>query len=254
MAHHDYSAKSVFWLLLNGALVVLMVFGLIAVGTLIRYSNAIAPSRTITVSGVGKTEITPDIATYSFSVVSQGTDPGTLQQQNSKKMNDAISFVKSQGVVAGDIKTTGYNLYPRYKYDKEDGRSSTDGYELTQTVTVKIRNLDKVGAVLSGLVSSGVNQGNDLRYSVENPEDQRVKARAEAFENAYLKARTMAAQNGVYLARVVNFSENGPYGGPVYMEKSFPSAVGMGGDNMMPSTEPGTEEIQVNVSVTYEIR
>jgi uncharacterized protein YggE len=250
---HDYSAKGMFWFLLNCVLVLAMVLGLVGIGTLIRYSNAVVPSRIITVSGEGKTAIKPDIATYSFSVVSQGTDPEKVQKGNTEKMNKAISFVKEMGIKDADIKTTGYNLYPRYSYDKETGRSLNDGYELTQTVTIKIRDLETVGKVLSGLVRVGVNQAGSLQYSVENPEAQRAKARQEAFDNAYIKASQMAYQNGVRIARVINFSENN-YGGPIYYGKAMSAMVeGRGGD-MAPMTEPGTEEIVVNVSVTYEIR
>ncbi len=253
MASNNYSAREFFWLIINATLVLAMVFGLVGIGTLVRYSNAIIPSRTITVSGEGKTEIAPDIATYSFSVVSSGKDTDLIQQENTKKMNQAITFVKEQGVKAEDIKTTGYNLYPRYAYDRDTGKQSLDGYELTQSVVVKIRNLDNVGKVLSGLVKAGVNQAGDLRYSIEKPEAQRAKARQEAFDNAYTKASQMAAQNGVHIARVINFSESTNGGGPIYYVKGAPMAVGMGGDSA-PNTEPGTEEVNITVTVTYEIQ
>lgn len=247
----DLSTKNVFWMLLNGVLVIAMIIGLVGTGALLRYSNATISGRTITVSGEGKTEVAPDIATYSFSMVSQGSDPAKIEQDNTAKMNKAVDFVRAQGIAEKDIKTTGYNLYPRYAYDKDSGSSRIDGYELTRSVTIKIRDLTKVGAILSGLIKTGVNQGNDLRYSVENPEMQRAKARAEAFSQAYEKAYRMATQNNVSLGRVVTFNESTPYPGPIYFEKAY-SGVGMGGD--VPSMPSGTEEVKVSVSVVYEIR
>lgn len=247
----EQTSKSLFWTLLNASLVVVIVFGLIGTGTLIRYSNAIVPSRTITITGEGKTQITPDVATYSFSVVSEGVDPDRIQQQNTEKMNAAIAFVKQQGVAAADIKTTGYNLYPRYRYEKDSGRSSIDGYELTQTVSLKIRDLGKVGTILGGLVKAGVNQAGSLQYAIDDPEAQREEARKEAFAHAYRKARQMAAQSGVELARVVSFSESS------YNDRPMPFygvAMGKGGEAAVPATEPGTEEVAITVSVTYEIR
>ena len=252
MPQHDYSAKSIFWLLINATLVLVMVFALIGIGTMVRYSNAIVPSRTITVTGEGKTQITPNIATDSFSVITQGSDASVIQQENTAKMNAAIEFLKTQGVKTEDIKTTGYNLYPRYNYGKDGGTAKIDGYELTQTVSFKIRDLTKVGAILSGVVKAGVNQMGSLSYSVENPELQRSVAREQAFNDAYMKASAMAAQNGVQLARVITFSESGG-DRPMYYDKVMSAAVPMGG-GAVPMLEPGTQETIVSVAVTYELR
>ena len=250
---HDYSAKAMFWRLLNAVLVLAMVLALIGIGTMIRYGNAIVSARTITVSGEGKTQITPDIATYSFSVVTQGADPAKIQQQNAQKMNDAIAFVKNAGVKPVDIQSTGSNLYPRYSYSKDSGQQKIDGYEFTQTATIKIRDLLKVGTIMTGLVNAGVNQMGSLQYSIENPEMQRAVARQRAFNDAYAKARDMAAQNGVRITHVVTFSESMGYGGPVFYDKAVMMSAGAPAP-IMPTTEPGTQETTVTVSVTYEIR
>jgi hypothetical protein len=247
-----YNVKSIFWILINSCLVILLMFGLIGVGTLIRYNNAIVPSRTITVSGEGKTSIAPDLATITFSVVSQGDKPEEIQKANTTKINKAIAFVKEQGVKAEDIKTTGYNMYPRYKYDKDSGESSISGYELSQSVTVKIRALDKASIIVGGLTSTGINQIGSLEYSVENPEAQRARAREEAFANARQKAMEMSYANGVSLVRVINFSEQaGMYPTPYYGVMEAKS--GMGGA-VTPDLQPGSEEVKIQVSVTYEIR
>lgn len=245
--------KSTFWILINSCLVMLLLIGLIGVGTLIRYSNAIVPSRVITVTGEGKTSITPDLATITFSVVSQGAKPEDIQKANTEKINRAIAYVKDQGVKTDDIKTTGYNLSPRYKYDKDSGESSISGYELNQTVTVKIRDLDKAGMIVGGLTITGINQIGSLEYSIENPEVQRARAREEAFANARQKAQDMASENGVKLVRVINFTEQG---GSIYppMYYGAMEAKGMGGGGPTPVLQPGTQDVNISVSVTYEIR
>lgn len=249
----DYSAKAMFWRLLNSTIVLLMVFALIGIGTLLRYSNAIVPSRTVTVTGEGKTLVAPNIATDSFSVISQGVDAAVIQQENTVKMNAAIDFLKAQGIAAEDIKTTGYNLYPRYNYGRDgSGAPKIEGYELTQTVTFKVRDLTKVGTILSGLVKSGVNQLGALEYSVEYPEMQKSVARQQAFNDAYMKARSMATASGVDIVRVITFSEMGG-NQPIYYAKAMPMTANIGGD-MSPNLEPGSQETSVMVSVTYEIR
>ena len=244
--------KSTFWILINSCLVLVLLFGPIGVGTMLRYSNAIVPSRVITVTGEGKTSIAPDLATVTFSVVSQGAKPEEIQTTNTEKINKAVAFVKAQGVKPEDIKTTGYNLSPRYKYDKDSGESSISGYELSQTVTVKIRALDKAGEIVGGLTMTGINQIGSLQYSIENPEAQRARAREEAFASARQKARDMAGANGVHLVRVISFTEQ-PTGSypPIYYGAM--EAKGMGG-SVAPDLQPGSEEVNVSVSVTYEIR
>ena len=246
-------AKSTFWILINSSLVMVILFGLIGVGTLLRYSNAIVPSRTIFVSGEGKTSISPDLATVTFAVVSQGSKPTDIQKANTEKINKAIAFIKDQGIKAEDIQTTGYNLFPRYSYSKENGESSISGYELNQTVTVKIRALDKVGEIVGGLTGVGINQIGSLAYSIENPEAQRSRARMAAFADAQQKAQDMASENGVRLVRVITFSESSPYSGPV-----FYSAMSKGGSMseaaIAPDLQAGSQEVNVTVSVTYEIR
>src|SRR4030042_2540396 len=99
-----------------------------------KYTNSLMPARTVSVSAEGKVTVSPDIAKLSFSVVSEGKNPETLAESNNKKMNAAIDFVKSKGIEEKDVKTTDYNLSPRYAYDEDTRRSFISGYTLTQTV------------------------------------------------------------------------------------------------------------------------
>lgn len=251
----QYSARHWFWILINSVLVIAILIGLVLSASLIRQSNAVIPSRTITVSAEGKAHIAPDIATLVFSVVSQGTTAEAVQTANTDKINLAIDYLKKQGVEAKDIQTSAYQLYPRYKYNQETSEQTIIGYELTQTVTVKIRALDKASVIVGGLATAGVNQISSFNYEVENPESPRDEARAEAFELAFAKARTMADQVGVRIARVVTFYESVGGGYPMpYYERAVMAQDGKGGAMNAPSLEPGQEEIVVSVSVTYEIR
>ncbi len=255
---HDYSSKTIFWYLINAAIVVAVVLGLMGIGTMVRYSNAIAPSRTIQVNGEGKLDITPDVATITASVVTRGTDSVKVQAENTQKMNSIVAFVKSQDIPAADIKTTGYNLYPTNRWDPKTGEQIPTGFEASQTITVKIRGVDqakeKAGRVASGLVPAGANQVGGIQYDIENPEAQRALARQMAFDNAFSKARSMAAQNHVRIARVITFSESTSNpGGPIYYAKAMSATMDAAAPTPS-SIEPGTQEIQVNVAVTYEIR
>ncbi len=251
-----YSAKHWFWLLLNGAMVVAIFLGLVLSASVIRTSNAVIPSRTITISAEGKAQVAPDLATLTFAVVSQGVTAEEVQKANTEKINKAVEYLKAQGVDVKDIQTANYNLYPRYRYDKDTSESSISGYELNQTVTVKIRDLAKAGTIVGGLSAAGVNQISSFAYSVEDPDAPRNEARQEAFNKAFAKAKAMADQIGVRIARVVTFSEfAGGYEPPYFYDRYAVMAEGKGGEAApAPSLEPGQEEIVVNVSVTYEIQ
>ncbi|MDP3729659.1 MAG: SIMPL domain-containing protein [bacterium] len=241
-----------FWKLINVLVVVLVIVGVVAAWATYRYGATLQPSRTISVSGEGKATAIPDIARISFSVVSEGKDPVVIADTNNTKINTALEFVKTYDIPAKDIKTTGYNLSPRYEYDEARHMSFISGYTLTQTVTVTIRNFSNIGSILAKLPELGINQIDGPNFAVDNDDAYLNVARKEAFDDAYAKAKAMAKQNGVSLSRVVTFSESFS-GGPIGIYRSF----GIGGDMekavAAPTIEPGSEEISVTVSVTYEI-
>lgn len=246
--------KKVFWYLLNGFLVIAIVFGILGAGFLWRANNAVVPSRTITVSGEGKISIKPDIASVSFAVVSQGENPKTISEENTQKINKALEYIRSQGVEEKDIKTSDYNLYPRYRWSELRGESLIVGYELRQTINIKLRDLERVGEIIGGLAGVGINEIHSLSFSVEDPEVQRNEARVAAFEQARVKAEAMAKASGVSIARVVNFSETSQgYPGPYY-DRSLALGKGGDGESFSPDIQPGEQEIAVQISVTYEIR
>ncbi len=247
-------SKNWFWLILNCVMVVAILLGLFAAKALWGYGKSVYPARVISVSAEGKVVVAPDIANLSFSVVSQGKDPEKLQNDNSVKINNALDFIKSEGVDSKDIKTADYNLSPNYRYDEKKGASFIDGYTLSQTVVVKIRNLDDVGKILAGLPSRGINQISGLNFGIDDPDKFLNEARKEAFAKALAKAEAMAEQNNVKIKRVVTFNENtGGYPIPFYAKAEF----SRGGDMASvpaPSIEPGSQEVTVQVSVVYEIR
>ena len=218
-----------------------------------RYMDSLYPSRTINVSAEGKVTVSPDVAKFSFSVVNEGSDPAKIANDNNAKINKAIDFIKSQGVDAKDIKTISYSLDPNYVYDEKTRRQYLSGYKLTQTVQVKVRDLNKVAVVLAGLPELGINQIGSISFEVDDQEKFLKEARDKAFDKAKTKALEMANKNGVSIRKVINFSEyqNGPI--PYYGAEK---AMGMGGaiSSVAPSIQPGTQEITVNVNITYEIR
>ncbi|MBI2623622.1 MAG: SIMPL domain-containing protein [Candidatus Liptonbacteria bacterium] len=253
---HETRAKLYFWILLDVLLVVwvvgAVVFAMPAVG---KWGRSFAPVRTIAVSAEGKTLAAPDIAELSFSVVSQGKNPDELSESNNQKMNAVAKFVKGEGIAEEDMKTTAYSLAPDYRYDRTLQRNFITGYTLTQTLTIKVRNLEKVATVIAGLTPLGVNQIGGVNFTVENPERYLREAREDAFRKAEAKAREIAGAAGVVLGNVITASEYSQ--GPIPYYAAVAEKVGLGAGPaapVVPSIQPGTNEVKLNVNVTYEIR
>jgi len=202
----------------------------------------------ISFSGEGKVFTKPDIALVTLSVVTEGKNVGDVQDRNTKKMNSVIDFLKKFGVEEKDIKTTNYNLYPRYSYEPVK-IPQIIGYEISQGLEIKIRNLDKVGEILAGSVDAGVNQVYSLYFKVDKDEEFKANARALAIENAKKKAQETAAQLGVRLGKLISFNEGTEYPYPVYR-----GMEGIGGGGEAPNIQVGENEILVTVTLVYEIQ
>ena len=216
-----------------------------------KFGDSLMPARVITVNAEGKIVVSPDIAKISFSVVSEGANPEKLADENNRKINKAIDSIKSLGIDPKDIKTTQYNLSPRYVYDEKSRQSYISGYTIAQTVLVKARELAKTGKILGGLPSAGINQIGSVSFEIDEPEKYLAEARDKAFALVKEKAGKMAASTGTRLGNVINFSEYQQ--GPV---PYYASSIAKGGavNAVSPTIEPGSQEVSVNVSVTYEIK
>lgn len=218
---------------------------------------------TITVEGRGEVVTKPDIANFSFTVIEEGKTVAEAQKKNTEKMNQALALIKDGGVDEKDVKTTGYNINPKYEYQNCPPFSACPvrdpqiiGYQVSQNVEVKVRDIEKSGALLSGVGSAGVQNISGLFFSVDDEEGYREQARAEAIEKAEEKAKQLARDLDVRLVRVISFSEYpgaypvSYYGygkGGVGMDAAVPQAANV-------SVPTGENEIVSQVNITYEIR
>lgn len=251
---NENNVKIWFWALLDVFIAVAVLTAVFFVMPAVsRWKNSFMPVRTVTVSAEGKTAAAPDLAETSFSVVSRGKDPANLDADNNGKMTAVIAFVKSQGIGDKDIATTAYDLSPDYRYDTALNRNYITGYTLTQTVSVKIRDLAKVAGIIGGLTPLGVNQIGGINFTFDDEEKFLAVARADALLKAKTKAAAMAAEAGASLGEVISVGENGMI--PMYQSygiaKNMMSLAGM---NAAPTIEPGTHDVTDNVTITYELK
>lgn len=245
--------------------VVLAVF--LAVGVVnglmqLRYVGAgIAPANTITVSGHGEHVAVPDIATFSFSVVSEKSDVASAQSDATAKANATTDYLKSVGIDEKDIQTSNYSINPQYDYIQgacingscPSGRQVLRGYEVRQTTTVKVRDTSKAGTLLAGVGTKGATEVSGLNFTFDDPTAVQNEARDKAIADAKSKAEDLAKQLGVSLVRVTAFNENSG-GYPVPMVYSMASGVGAKDAAVAPTISVGQNKISDDVTITYEIR
>lgn len=229
-----------------------------------KYIGSVSELATISFSGTGEVFAAPDIAMVNITIREEAKDVKEAQSKATAKEKSALAFLDQQGIAKKDIKTESYNSYPKYDY----GRPCYDvgmgmpcssetpkiiGYEVSEYMSVKVRDLSKTGALMSGLGNLGVGELNGPNLSIENEDELKAQARQMAIDEAKAKAESLASDLGVRLVRIVNFSEGGDYymygmGG---MEAKLDSAI-----SSVPAPElpTGENKITSNVTITYEIR
>lgn len=208
---------------------------------------------TITIEGEGKVTAVPDIAQISLGLQTDKTTVTEAQRENTAKVNKIVSDLKELGIEGKDIKTDNYSVYPRY--DWADGRQILRGYTVTQSLGIKIRNLDAIGTVLEKATANGANQIGGLNFTIDEPETLKQQAREKALEQAKQKAESLSKVAGVKLGRLVSFNENSSGGYPIYSRLDMLKGLSSAGEAAAPAPdiEPGSQDITVNVTVTYEL-
>ncbi len=279
---------------LGGAIVIaVLLVGYAAVQGVNSYGESIQPSsfRSFSVTGDGKATGIPDVAEFSFQVVTQGgTDLATLQSTNTTATNKVIAFVKADGVADKDIKTQSYDIEPRYQtyncqptpiiYNgatpmsagatagsgasgsaiivptpvKPCPPSSIVGYTITQSVDVKIRDFSKIGDIMSGVVTNGANQVGSLSFTLDDPTAVQNAAMADAITKAKAEAVAEAQAGGFKIGRLLGIQEGGNYPYPVMQAMSASAGGGTAVAAPAPTIQPGSQEVDVSVTMQYEIQ
>lgn len=241
--------REVVWAVVVFLAVLILFFGARLVGEIKGYNRPI-PAATITVSGEGKVLVKPDVAVINVGVLKQNTDLVSAQRSAAVVMAAVTDMLKRESVAEKDIKTTAYSISPRYDY--KDGVQVFRGYEVHQNLEVKIRDLAKVGVILSKSAELGANQVGSIQFAVDDPKAAKDEARALAIAEAKEKAAKLARDLDVRLKKIVGYSESGAdFPPPIYAKAAFESAFG---GPVAPPTPEGENEIRVIVNVAYEIR
>ncbi len=202
-------------------------------------------SRRVTVSGMGRVESVPDVATFSFGVSSRSSTAKEALESNSAEMRDVIAALRTAGVPGKDLRTEQVSLTPQFD---ENGRTVV-GYTAMNSVSAKVDELEHAGAVVDAAVQAGANQVSGPALSRDDQAGLYAKALGNAVDEARRKAEALADASGASVGRALTIVEQGTGGGPEPMYE----ARALASDFSTP-IEPGTKQIQAHVTVTFELQ
>ncbi|WP_404482003.1 SIMPL domain-containing protein [Novosphingobium sp. BL-52-GroH] len=210
----------------------------------------------LTVTAQGSSTRTPDLATYTAGVTTQGATASEALAANSAQMNQVIAALKRAGIADRDVQTSNLNVTPVYAQPKrlpdgnfEDGPQKIVGYQVNNSVAVRQRKLGDMGKVIDALVAAGANQVNGPNFMLDKPEAAQDEARLEAIKTARARAELYAKASGLRVARIVSIGESGGYvPQPVmYVRKQAMDVAAA------PPVAAGELEMNVNVTVQFEL-
>ncbi len=211
---------------------------------------------TLSLTGTGIVSAKPDMATVTSGVTTQGATAAEALAANSKAMADLLAALKEAGIADKDVQTSYFSVNPNYVYsDQRDAGGYTlppkiDGYVVSNTVNVTIRDLSQLGAVLDKQVIVGANTINGISFGVDDPSALLDEARKHAFEDAKRKAELYAAAAGEELGPLVSIAEIQGYTPPQpYLMKSMAAAA----EAAPVPVATGSLDFQIDVNVTWNV-
>lgn len=211
-------------------------------------SMATSDGTLLSVSARGEARRVPDVATLSAGVVTQAADAGAALHANAAQMSRLMEAVRSAGIAERDIRTSGLGVAPQYR--RGEGQApAISGYEATNTISLKVRDIDSLGQVIDALVASGANQVHGPQFEIGEPEEAYDDARRTALETARARARLYADALGLRVRRIASISEGGGF-----MPPPMPMMAMRAMDSMESSpVSPGESTLSVTLEVVFEL-
>lgn len=225
--------------------------------------SGVTATNTISVTGEGEVLAVPDTATFSVTIQETARAVETAQETATEKANEIIAYLKEAGVEEKNIQTADYSIYPQYEWVRAacldgycpEGKQNLVGYQVSQTITVKVSDTDMAGDLLAGVGSRGASSVSGLSFTIDDEDDLMAAARDEAIADARAKAEELADSLDVKLVRVVGFNESADYPMPYAYARGSASfdAVAQSAP-VAPELPTGQNKIVSNVTVIWEIR
>ncbi len=205
--------------------------------------------RTIVVTGVGEAARAPDMAYLNLGVEAEGATASEALRKNSAQMEATLKSLRDAGVDKKDIQTSNLSVGAKYDYSREGSPPRIIGYQATNTVSVKLRDLDKAGAVIDKAVGVGANRLDSISFGFAEPKPVMNDARKAAIADARERAELYADAAGVKLGPVMQISDSFTQGpGPLPVM----ARMEMDASNAVPIA-PGESMVTANVTLIYAI-
>jgi len=203
----------------------------------------------LSVSAQAEARRVPDVATVSAGVVTQAADANAAMRANATQMDKVMAAIRAAGIAERDIQTSGVNLNPQYRYVDNQAPEIT-GYQASNTVNLKVRDIARLGKVLDALVASGANQVNGPSFEIDQPEAAYDEARRGALEKAQARAAMYAKTLGLRVRRIVSISEGGGFQPPMPVPMM---AMARGKAEADTAVSPGETTLAANLDVVFEL-
>lgn len=208
-------------------------------------------AHSIVIVGQGKVTGVPDVANIQLGYSVEKKTVAEAQKDNTSKMNAMADKLKKDFKIdPKDIQTANYYISPQYDYN--NGKQTLRSYLVSQNLNVKVRQMDKVSAIIEAAGTIGLNQVGNLTFAIDNPEALKQQARELAIAQAKEKAESLSKVVGVKLGKIISFSESSNDSQPMPYY-ALDKAVGMGGGGAALTVEAGSNEIIIIATVEYEI-
>ncbi|HXH01645.1 MAG TPA: SIMPL domain-containing protein [Xanthomonadaceae bacterium] len=204
----------------------------------------------LSVSAQAEARRVPDVATLSAGVVTQAADANTALRENAEQMSRVVAAIKAAGIAERDVQTSGISVQPQYRYAENQPPKIT-GYQASNTVNLKVREIGKLGRVLDALVAQGANQVNGPSFEIDKPEPAYDEARRAALDKAKARAAMYAEALDLRVRRIVSINEGG--GG---FQPPMPMMRTQAMDAMASketSVSPGENTLSVSLDVVFEL-
>jgi uncharacterized protein YggE len=215
-------------------------------------SAALPPQRTLTVTGTGTVQLSPDVAYINVGVHTEMPTASEAVSSNTDQSQQVIDALKNAGVDPKDIQTTNFSIYPNNQTDPQTGKQIGTTYVVENTVYVTVHQLDKLGSLLDATVKAGANSVNSIQFDVVDKSQAIQQAHDQAIKDAKAQAQAVAAAAGVSLGdlQTLSFYDNVP----TPMMSAYGKGGGLAAAAPTVPISPGQMTLTTTVNMTYGIK
>jgi len=175
--------------------------------------TAAADAPTVNVSGTGSITVVPDIATVTLGVETRSGTAQNAIEQNNTTMSNVLTALSAMGINDADISTNNFWLHQNWNWTM-DGNHTPDGYTVSNTLSITIRDLDNIGAIIGAAVNAGANVSHGIQFSIEDASAVYLQALALAVQDASAKANAIASALGNSITSVISVTETNTWAAP----------------------------------------